>query len=104
MDTGRRERNAAHHRAALLRGRLPGPGRGASPTLLALLFPDQAVRRGDVGALPVLAGREGQHTDSQPGAVTCGGERPAVGSPCGLAGDVRLFLLSFLGRCLSLSV
>lgn len=53
--------------------------------------------------LSSLGGRVNTH-DSQPGAVTCGGERPAVGSPCGLAGDVRLFLLSFLGRCLSLSV
>lgn len=48
-----------------------------------------------MGALPVLAGREGQHTDSQPGAVTCGGERPAVGSPCGLAGDVPFVPFEF---------
>lgn len=32
--------------------------------------------------LSSLGGRVNTH-DSQPGAVTCGGERPAVGSPCG---------------------
>lgn len=54
-----------------------------------------------MGALPVLAGREGQHT-RQPTwrrdlrwGVPCGGERPAVGSPCGLAGDVPFVPFEF---------
>lgn len=52
-----------------------------------------------MGALPVLAGREGQHT-----------RQPAWrrdlrwGAPVDSQGTFRLFLLRFLGRCLSLSV
>lgn len=44
--------------------------------------------------LSSLGGRVNTH-DSQPGAVTCGGERPAVGSPCGLAGDVPFVPFEF---------
>lgn len=63
-----------------------------------------------MGALPVLAGREGQHTrqptwrrDLRWGAP-CGGEPLQWGAPVDSQGTFHLFLLSFLGRCLSLSV
>lgn len=57
-----------------------GLGAGLVPRSLRFCPQTRAVRRGDVGALPVLAGREGQHTrqptwrrDLRWGAP-CGGE------------------------------